>query len=624
MNLVFILFDDLRPELSLYGRTHMITPNFERLAKKSVTFDKVFAQISVCNPSRDSMLTGLRPDTGGTYSFQSSNRPHLTLPMQLTRTNYATAAFGKIFHWELDERIIWSEEMYFNKWYEYQNDERNWMNSTTLPDKNVPEEMFRDYDFTTKAIQRLEKMIKNTSKNFMLAIGYKLPHLQMHVPYKYYEMYKDLTHSWKLSKRESRFPHSVPDVAYRCCAEPNYMYMEEEGSVKSTNVLSVGDINMVFNEKMRDELMKGYCASITFVDAQLGRLLDVMDKHNVWKNTVVVLSADHGMHNGEKGIWEKWSMFDESTRVPLLIAHPDSPYKGQHYTHPVELVDIYPTIVDLLDVPFSKETTCGGTMTVGRDELKIICQELQGKSLAPVVLGSARYEVILKSKNHKNNFNRKHNNPALYSLAVANVEQSMPLSLWAKEKSTSAVKSRRLANADVELAYNHQLIKHNQTSSGRSLKGSTTYHLPMPTLEQTFAITQSWRCAKKDLIRNTLKWYKQGSKGKRPHSKWMDCDKTNPDAEDETSIMGYSLRSNEFRYTAWFHYDRRYCLPLIDAALFDEELYDHRNETFKDFTHLEIVNLAHRPIMKMVLADLRRKLIDFVRNSVLFRGCFRD
>ena len=88
--------------------------------------------------------------------------------------------------------------------------------------------------------------------------------------------------------------------------------------------------------------------------------------------------------------------------------------------------------------------------------------------------------------------------------------------------------------------------------------------------------------------------------------------------------MGYSLRSNEFRYTAWFHYDRRYCLPLIDAALFDEELYDHRNETLKDFTHLEIVNLAHRPIMKMVMVDLRTKLIDFVRNTIQFRGCFRD
>ena len=179
------------------------------------------------------------------------------------------------------------------------------MNSSTLPDKIKKEEQFRDYDYTSKAINRLEKFVKDKSKNFMLAIGYKLPHLQVHMPYHYYDLYKDKKQFWKLNRRESRFPHSAPDVAYRCCAEPKFMYMEQEGEVPAppAKVINMGDINMVVSETMRDEMMQGYCASITYVDKQLGRLLDVVDKYDLWKNTVVILTSDHGMHNGEKGIW---------------------------------------------------------------------------------------------------------------------------------------------------------------------------------------------------------------------------------------------------------------------------------------------------------------------------------
>ena len=297
------MFDDLRPELSIYGRNHMITPNFERLASRSVLFDKAIAQISVCNPSRDSLLTGLRPDTTGTYSFQSSYRPHLSLPMHLGRVNYTTASFGKIFHWEIDDRDVWTKELYENGWYEYQNYEREIMNSTTMADRTKPEEKFRDYDYTSKAIDRLRVMIADKSHHFMLAMGFKLPHLQTHVPWKYYEPYLNRTHLWKMSKKELRFPHSAPDVAYRCCAEPEFTFMIDHGAVRNPNKLSMGDINMAFTDQMYDELMLGYCAGISFVDAQLGRLLDVLDQTDAWSNTVVVLAADHGMHNGEKGIW---------------------------------------------------------------------------------------------------------------------------------------------------------------------------------------------------------------------------------------------------------------------------------------------------------------------------------
>jgi iduronate 2-sulfatase len=116
-NFIYIMYDDLRPELSIYGRDHMITPNFERLAAKSVVFDNAYAQISVCNPSRDSLLTGLRPDTVGTYSFQSSFRPHLIMPTRFAKAGYNTAGYGKIAHWEANDKDVWSFDQWDGEWY---------------------------------------------------------------------------------------------------------------------------------------------------------------------------------------------------------------------------------------------------------------------------------------------------------------------------------------------------------------------------------------------------------------------------------------------------------------------------------------------------------------------------
>lgn len=298
------MFDDLRPELTVYNRFHMIDPNFQRLANRSVIFDKTFAQIAVCNPSRDSMLTGLRPDTVGTYQFQSCFRPHLVMQNQFVKAGYTTAGYGKIAHWDGGDREIWSVEMQELGWYDYQSKERSFMNSSTMPDRVWPEEKFRDHMFATRAVAQLGKFLQNReNKNFMLGIGFKNPHLQIHVPYAYYDMYKNRTDAFKLTKKELRFPHSTPDVAYRCCAEPNFMFMNEEGAARAKDVVSLGDINMAFTDRMREEAMIGYCAAITFVDKQLGKILDVMDAHNGWKDTVVILTADHGMHNGEKGLW---------------------------------------------------------------------------------------------------------------------------------------------------------------------------------------------------------------------------------------------------------------------------------------------------------------------------------
>lgn len=219
------------------------------------------------------------------------------------RNGFNTAGYGKVFHWETPDRDIWSYDSWENNWYNYQSDERSWMNSSTMPDKHKKEEHFRDYEFTTRMIDTLRKLSQKP-EYYMVSIGFKLPHLAVHVPYKYYDMYKGKSNNnWALTKKELRFPPTSQSMNYRCCPEPYFMHMTNEGSVPSSKHINLGDINFVFTEKMHDELMIGYAAAITFLDVQLGRILDVVDELRLWNNVTIILSADHGMHNGEKGMW---------------------------------------------------------------------------------------------------------------------------------------------------------------------------------------------------------------------------------------------------------------------------------------------------------------------------------
>lgn len=129
-NVLFIMADDLRPELSIYGKQHMITPNFERLAARAVTFDLALCQVAVCNPSRDSLLTGLRPDTMATYGFQTSYPPNILFPQHFIKAGYQTASYGKIRHWDGPDPGLWTHDHYNGDWYSYQNYEWDHMNST--------------------------------------------------------------------------------------------------------------------------------------------------------------------------------------------------------------------------------------------------------------------------------------------------------------------------------------------------------------------------------------------------------------------------------------------------------------------------------------------------------------
>ncbi len=160
-----------------------------------------------------------------------------------------------------------------------------------MPDNTKPETKFRDYEFTSKFLSNLD-LLNNKDEYFLNAIGYKLPHITIHMPQKYYNMYKNSTESFKLKKKELKFPSTAPAMSYRCCAEGSFRYMNEEGTKPSVRNVPLGDINAVFPQDMRIEMMQGYAASISFIDTQVGRILDRLDELNLWNNVTIVFTGN--------------------------------------------------------------------------------------------------------------------------------------------------------------------------------------------------------------------------------------------------------------------------------------------------------------------------------------------
>lgn len=220
----------------------------------------------------------------------------MVFPGLFTKAGYKTSGYGKIFHWEdSGDKAIWNHEQWDNGWYDYQREEVKHMNATNMPDKVNSVEDFRDYQYTSRAIKTMNKF--HTEKQlFMVALGFKLPHLQVHVPFKYFDMYRDKQRQgiWNRPKNELVFPPSAPIVAHKCCGAIDFEFMNKEGSEKAVRKENIGRINQPFTQQMYTELSWGYAAAVTFLDAQVGRLLDVIDELELWNNITIVLTSDHG------------------------------------------------------------------------------------------------------------------------------------------------------------------------------------------------------------------------------------------------------------------------------------------------------------------------------------------
>jgi iduronate 2-sulfatase len=381
MNVLFIAVDDLRPQLGCYGHKEIHTPNIDALAERGIVFNRAYCQQAVCNPSRASLLSGLRPDTTRIYNLSTHFRQYIpnavTLPEYFKQNGYHTMGLSKIYHGGLDDPKSWSvphwgprANTYFSQKIRddmqklrdeleamgiatskrvlkrdpvtgtvLQRSGRRAVHGPVWEAPDVPDNNRRDGKTTDKAVELLSQQKDDP---FFLAVGYIKPHLPFVAPKRYFDLYplEDI----KLADN-SFYPEDVPDCA---------LYSSLELRVYS----DVVDEGPIPDEKAR-EVRRAYWACVSFIDAQVGRLLKSLDDNGLRDNTIVVLWGDHGWHLGENDIWGKMTNFEIATRVPMIISYPGQEKMGAKTDALTEFVDIYPTLCELcgLPIPESLEGT---------------------------------------------------------------------------------------------------------------------------------------------------------------------------------------------------------------------------------------------------------------------------
>jgi len=340
-NLLFIMVDDLRPELNNFGKNQIISPNIDALANSGVTFNRAYCNVPVCGASRASLLTGLRPTSNRFLTYFSSIKKEapnvLNLVQHLKNEGYTTISNNKITHLknDIDE---WDEEWYpsENGWRNYISEENitleeNGKHGYAYENIDVKDGAYNDGKTANKSIEDLKKL-KKEGNPFFLAVGFVKPHLPFNAPKKYWDLYD----AEKIAlPKNSVFPKSAPKIANHKWGElRSYKDVPKKGQVSET---------------MAKKLIHGYYASVSYVDAQIGKVINALDNLGLRDNTVIILVGDHGWSLMEHGLWVKHSNFRVALQVPLIVNAPTI-QKNKRTNSIAELVDIYPSICDLINV----------------------------------------------------------------------------------------------------------------------------------------------------------------------------------------------------------------------------------------------------------------------------------
>lgn len=349
-NVLFIAVDDLRPELSFYGKSQIISPNLDQLASQSLVFERAYCQVPVCGASRASLLTGLRPTRNrflGYATRVSEDAPDaLTLPQHFKDNGYHTISNSKIFHHRNDMAQSWSEAPWHPNrqganWRNYVLEENINITKTNGNSRgpsyeiaDVADSAYYDGMTALKTIDDLERL-SQMNKPFFLAAGFLKPHLPFNAPEKYWNMYDEET--IELATNDYR-PENAPDAA-----------MHNWGELR--NYSDIPRAGRLTDEKAR-KLVHGYYACISYTDAQIGKVLDALDDLGLAKNTIVILWGDHGWNLREHSLWCKHANFETTLHAPLIVKVPG--VEGGFRTSALtEFVDIYPSLCELasLSVP---------------------------------------------------------------------------------------------------------------------------------------------------------------------------------------------------------------------------------------------------------------------------------
>lgn len=371
-NILFLAIDDLRPELGCYGSEVAVSPNIDRLASVGLVFDRAYCQQPICSPSRASLMTGARPETIGVIEnftdFREVNPDIITIPQHFIANGYQAVCVGKIFHGKYnDPKHSWSRKpvkpevdrpitkggyalpanqdaMVKNRdgmIEKYgKNATRNGLGQGPVTEcADVPDVTYEDGYSTVSAIATMKDMLeKNPDQPFFLGLGFKKPHLSFIAPKKY----------WDLYNRDE-----IP-LAEQTKAPENGATMGLHPSFELRSRLGVpkyGDIP----DSLARELKHGYLACMSYVDAQIGMMIEALEEAGQRENTIIMLWTDHGWHLGDMGIWGKATNYEISTKVPLIVWTPEmkKEAQGARTDALVELVDMYPTLCDLagIDIP---------------------------------------------------------------------------------------------------------------------------------------------------------------------------------------------------------------------------------------------------------------------------------
>lgn len=375
-NVLLICVDDLKPVLGCFGDKIAKSPNIDRLAARGMLFERAYCNQAVCSPSRNALLVGLRPATLGIYdlgtNFRESVPDAVTLPQAFKQNGYRTEGLGKIFHvghGNHEDPVSWSVPHWKADVVAYAlpaskannpltREEALFANKTAagLPrgaayeSADVPDNTYPDGALADEAVKRLRAAAEKPAEPFFLAVGFVKPHLPFCAPKKYWDLYDP--QKFSLAARQTP-PDNAPAYAPQFGGElRQYAGIPEQGPIPP---------------ELQRTLIHGYHAAMSYMDAQVGRLLDELDRLKLQDNTVIVLWGDHGWHLGDHGIWCKHTNYEQAAHIPLLVVAPQVTKAGTRTTALAESVDVFPTLCELAGISLPT--------TSSRD----------GKSLVPVL-----------------------------------------------------------------------------------------------------------------------------------------------------------------------------------------------------------------------------------------------
>lgn len=361
-NVLLLLVDDLKPSFGAYGESWVHSPNLDRLAARGMRFDRAYCNQAVCAPSRNNLMTGARSTSLGVYSlgyhFRRAVPDAVTMPQYFRQHGYHAAGVGKVFHighGNVDDKLSWSVPFHPDKVIDYvlpdstggqlTREEAYFSNQKlgqirSLPrgaaweKADVDDGAYADGRIAAEGISRLRKA-KASGPPFFLALGFTKPHLPFCAPTKYWDLYdpKELPLA-----RIHEYPAGAPGYAAKSPLGELNQYKPVPRKPPLT-------------EEMTRTLIHGYYASVSYMDAQVGRVLDELRRLGLDRNTIIVLWGDHGYHLGDHGAWTKHTNYEQANRIPIIVVAPGVTTPGSSSEALVETVDIYPTVAALAGLP---------------------------------------------------------------------------------------------------------------------------------------------------------------------------------------------------------------------------------------------------------------------------------